>query len=517
MLLDDDALQKIYLSDALDQVLANPSAAHTWHHLAKYFPHCGAQLQAQIVQVLYQHITETGVAAFFRATFCASLLQEQRYLVEVADILQQLQPCHVDRISAFLGYAWAKMLDKSSDKTTFTADINAIHCAKLVGKMGQMLQEASTTRLPVRPVTAIKKIALIGSHLGVVIHAPTRLLLQHAAVLMGQEIELKGFSCQDFTIPNMQNFFANGEFFNLIEGDPEQWATLLPQPLHLHLGNTQLGLLRRYADMLEPLAEFDPDLIFFIGMYSPLIEVLYRQRPVLALGVHATAPIVSCDAWLSANAQQSLSSPWNGDLQLGPAFQYAHRIAIPPYAALNRLALDLPPDALILVAVGYRLHEKIRGEWAVRMSAFLAAQPQALLLLVGGDTVPSDLQHVESEQLLLLPRQENVSGILDCCDIYVNPVRMGGGFSVLEAMASCLPVVALRDADGGNKLGDYAAPDLDSYFAQLTQLAESAELRFQVGNALRAKFYEEFDLGHAGPRLLQACEQARQHFVARRL
>lgn len=509
-------LQKIYLSDALDQVLANPTAAHAWHHLAAYFQCCDSALQAQIVQVLHEHIDDQGVAVFMRATFCASLLHDAKYFKVAANALLQLQPLHFDRAIAFLGVAWARMLANCKGKQEFVATMQTLACPELMNLMAKRLAAASNTHFLARPINAVKKVALIGSHLGVLGHAPTRLFLQHAAVLMDEDVELRAFSCQEMQIPHMSELFGNGEFFNLTDGETEQWATLLPKPLNLHLSNPKLGVLRRYADMLAPLSEFDPDLIFFIGMYSPLVEYLYQQRPVVALAVHAIAPIVSCDTWLCADMAQANASDWGSKITQGKASHYSQRISLPAYAAMNRLEMGVDPDALVLVCVGYRLPQEIHGEWAQRMCQFLLDHRGVMLLLVGGEAqLPDALQSVDAAQLLLLPHQENVSGILDCCDIYVNPVRMGGGFSVLEAMASCMPVVALAGSDGGNKLGEHAAQDLDGYFAQLETLSQDASLRHQMGHALRAKFYEEYDLGQAGPRLLEIFEQARQNFTAR--
>lgn len=509
-------LQKIYLSDALDQVLANPTAAHAWHHLSAYFQCCDTALQAQIVQLLHEHIENQGVAAFLRATFCAALLHDVKYFTVAANLLLHLQPLHFDRVIAFLGVAWASILANCDGKQEFVTQMQALDCPELMSLLAKRLTEASHARLSARPIPVVKKVALIGSHLGVPSHAPTRLFLQHAAVMMGEEIELRAFSCQEMQIPNMSELFGNGAFFNLSEGEAEQWAKLLPKPLNLHLSNPKLGVLRRYADMVEPLSEFDPDLIFFIGMYSPLVEYLYGQRPVVALAVHAIAPIVSCDTWLCADMAQASAGTWGDEIALGEPSHYSHRIALPAYAAMNRLEIGLDPDALILVCVGYRLPQEIVGEWALRMCQFLAQHRGAMLLLVGGDAgMPEALQSVDGAQLQLLPHQENVSGILDCCDIYVNPVRMGGGFSVLEAMASCMPVVALAGSDGGNKLGEYAAQDLENYFAQLEELSHDASLRHEVGHALRTKFYEEYDLGHAGPRLIEIFEHARKNFIKR--
>jgi len=97
----------------------------------------------------------------------------------------------------------------------------------------------------------------------------------------------------------------------------------------------------------------------------------------------------------------------------------------------------------------------------------------------------------------------------------VNPPRVGGGLSVAEAMAASVPVVSLADGDGGSKLGPLAAPEPETYFAQLRQLVTDAGARAEAGAAARARFVTILDVGASGPSLLAACASAIERFAAR--
>lgn len=162
------------------------------------------------------------------------------------------------------------------------------------------------------------------------------------------------------------------------------------------------GFLR--ALMLQ-IDGFDPGLIFFVGLYEPLLLPLYQQRPVLALGTHAFAPVVPADAWLCADAA--------------------------PGSVMTR------------------------------------------------------------------PHQEDIGSLLAASDIYINPPRIGGGFSVAEAMAASLPVVALHGTDGGNKLGEMAALDEEGYFLKRQILLESEASRTSTGAQLHAVFEQTLSLEHS--------------------
>ena len=142
----------------------------------------------------------------------------------------------------------------------------------------------------------------------------------------------------------------------------------------------------------------------------------------------------------------------------------------------------------------------------------LLAHPNCVWLLLGGPgSLPPALAHLPAERLRLVPHQSsNIRGWLRCADIYLNPNRIGGGFSVAEAMAEGLPTLALSDSDGGAKLGPHAVPDMPTYLTRLRALMASASLRQQIGQTLRTRFASTLDMAQSGPALLAACQRAQQ-------
>jgi glycosyltransferase involved in cell wall biosynthesis len=57
------------------------------------------------------------------------------------------------------------------------------------------------------------------------------------------------------------------------------------------------------------------------------------------------------------------------------------------------------------------------------------------------------------ESFVHLGFQEDILAVLECCDLYLNPPRVGGGSSVAEALYKQKPVVTLNKGDGAVTAG----------------------------------------------------------------
>lgn len=122
----------------------------------------------------------------------------------------------------------------------------------------------------------------------------------------------------------------------------------------------------------------------------------------------------------------------------------------------TREELGLPKDAKIAVAVGGRLPTEITEEFVEMIKPCL---DRGLYLLLLGQ-VDSLLPKLESGFGNLYSRVIHPGGVedplayLDHCYIYVNPHRMGGGTSCVEAMSKGVPVLTTRYGDVYVNTGD---------------------------------------------------------------
>jgi glycosyltransferase involved in cell wall biosynthesis len=277
----------------------------------------------------------------------------------------------------------------------------------------------------------------------------------------------------------------------------------------------RFSIAARWKAISRQIGAFQPDVILFVGLWSPLVWLLRESFPVLGMSLHAMPPLAPVDIWLAANPGGDMNWPGMPEPQHHPfAFRFWPS---EPGDAASRSTVGVPQDAVLLVTTGHRLHLEMPAAWCAQVVGLLDENPQAHWLLIG-------LQPQHHTKFLglharvhVLPAQEDLAPWLRLCDVYVNPPRVGGGASVAMAMGLGVPVVSRTGGDGGDKVGDFAASSPEAFRARLKEWIADAPLRRQAGQSLQAKFRDELDLSapEAGRRLLLACELAQRAFHAR--
>lgn len=509
MATEQEQLHALRLWDCVDQVLANPSAYYRWHALIPlYLAEKSEEARAQVRARLLAEVPNQGITRFFLFTFLAEVAHDLGYSEEAAQILLAIHPLDIERITAFLVYEWGRHVGDGVNRQEFITALKAAQFPALIRLMQGQIALRSQATLKPRKITSIKKIALVTPYIANLKHTPTSLSLQHAAILEKLGIEVHIFSTQEIRIAEMPKYLGSQGTLHLPGPDLAWLQSCLSENLSITLASEQFSLPLRYVHLEQKLVEFDPDLVFFVGLWSPFMHTIRCMRPTFGLCIHSVQPMAEVDLWLCASAEMSAqqSAMWAPELPSAYAFYHPYRVALQPVKqSLSRKELGIPSDAVVLISAGYRLAREIHGEWARGMATFLLAHPQCVWVLLGGITaLPSELASIPSSQLKIMPATDDVRSVFRCCDIYVNPPRLGGGFSVAEAMAESLPILAFSLSDGGNKIGDEAVFSTVEYFEKLKELVEREDRRASLGKKMKQHFFNTLDLASSHASLMQA-------------
>lgn len=516
-----DQLSLLLLSDAIDRVIANPTAAHCWLNLmTQARAVTQAETLGEAARLLAAAVPDQGLPGYYLAGFLDMATGESRHVARAVACLEQIAPRDLDRHLAFFHVACQRALLYAPGREGLRRRLLEGHVPALAAAIAADV----ATRLPLPPrnrvVTrtgGIARVAILAPVLAHVQHPPTQMALHQAQVLMREGVAVRLFTCQESHIPDQLALVGTGAS---IPGDAmqlDQWCEENGVPVHG--ADPRFSILRRYRDMLQAIGAFDPDVVLLVGLHSGLIGSLFPDYPVLGLGSNSIAPMAATDVWLTAHAELdgSVAATWDDAFPASLARHHSYRLWRKPLKhAFSRASLGLADDALVLISVGNQLDQHIAGAWAARMAALLQERASLTWLLVGGSgAMPAALAQLPADRLRVLAHVPEGWEITARCDVYVNPPMMGGGFAVAEAMSLGIPVVSFAGSDGGDKVAARAVDGIDAYFARLTVLLDDGALRRREGETMRAHFDTILDLARSGPGLLEACAQAEARYALR--
>lgn len=499
------------LLDALERSLTESQCAPRWHRLMTAWEASADPVARREVINRLQDVADADARAdALRLSFLARATGESRYENAAAERVLAIEPEDPDRLAAYMAFRWLSALQDLSGRSDFIA---ALSGGRLPEMAGRLMRSAAATFPPnfvSRLPAEVRRVAVVVPYVGHQFHTPSMMAVEQCAVLAREGCQVHIFSAQELTPPDVALFRGDGRELKLPPLNANVWGNILPAGVGMTISDSRFSLPGRWRNLMPVLAGFDPDAVLLVGLFSPLAAALHTLRPVVGISVNSVPPIAPVDVWLRADPDAKQETPWGEVFPPPVAVYHPWKLRHSKKQwALTRADLGLDAGTVVWITAGFRLEHEIRGGWADRMLQLMSRHPDVVWFLVGGEgRLPDALRSAPPGRIRTLATRDDLPGILRCADIYVNPPRMGGGFSVAEAMAEGLPVTSLSGSDGGDKVGEWALPDTDAYLERLAALTLDPSLRKATGNALRARFGECFDLEASGPPLLAAFHQA---------
>lgn len=505
----------ILILDALDQLISDPLGRHAWRRLGKLVV---KTTEIKILRtVRHRLITEIegdGLVGFYRAIFFKYVLLIKNDTSYAGKVLESVRPVHVDRIMSFINFEWGNILAEAKCSTEFSRMMEAENIPRLIAIANDLVAERYLGRRIPRVVNHVQRVAIYTPQIFNDKHPPTKLVFEHARLFQSAHLEVRIFSCQEQSIPDMREYLSNDG--HLLIPPPETEfdnQVMLTSKVDVVRAQVRFSLPLRAQCILKLIEDFDPDVCFFVGHQSLILKSLYQQYPVLGLNVSSSKPIGDFDLWLSADETAKCS---HSSTEPNAYYHPFRTLQKKEEVKISRADLKLPSDAVVLLTVGARLDKEIVGEWANAMMEVCKKHSQVIWLIVGGDgEIPRALRGCGLANIQCLPYQTNLRGIYACSDIYVNPPRLGGGFSVAEAMAEGLATLAFVDTDGGRKLGGRASKNQVDYLTELVRLIGDVDARSQLGRELASVFHATINLANSVPSLMRAVDLAIENFHRR--
>jgi glycosyltransferase involved in cell wall biosynthesis len=137
--------------------------------------------------------------------------------------------------------------------------------------------------------------------------------------------------------------------------------------------------------------------------------------------------------------------------------------------------LGLWEDKFILLVVGWRLDQEVDENFLDMLECVLKENQSIAVAFMGKfDLYNEKIKHYVrlQERSKNLGKQMDALAVTECCDLYVNPRRSGGGSSVSEALYKGLPAVTLPTGDVSVAAGELFW--VEDYFAMQEKILKYA-------------------------------------------
>lgn len=198
--------------------------------------------------------------------------------------------------------------------------------------------------------------------------------------------------------------------------------------------------------------ELKPSYIVNIGANSLMVDGCTAMIPVLNINTvaaevactHATRQVMGRPVTREDKSLLRCIGKSAEDVLVG-RFTFELK---PQEHVYRRDMLGIPEDAFVLTVVGNRLAEELdEAFWAMLTECLKQGAFLAIIGELSSYEALCNKYEVLKCSSRLLGVQEDLQAAMECCNLYVNPRRLGGGTSALYALHKGIPLVTWNEGD----------------------------------------------------------------------
>ena len=266
------------------------------------------------------------------------------------------------------------------------------------------------------------------------------------------------------------------------------------------------------GEILKLVSDEKPEYIIAIGENSITACLCSHIVPVLTLTLTSTARIGVRTTFQATGKITNEDMTWlqKHNFPSEHFIKGVNTYAIPMQKnKYSRKDLNLPETDFICITVGYRLDAEVDDDF-LEMIQKLAAN-DIYTVLIGDFNRFNDVcekYSILKKYLIPLGFQKDLLAVYECCDVYINPRRIGGGTSAIEALSKSLPVLTLNYGDVSGVVGnDFCYDSYNDMYDEILKLAgNTSYLKSRKEKALE-RANQLTDSAKEFPELLQAMKE----------
>lgn len=276
-------------------------------------------------------------------------------------------------------------------------------------------------------------------------HAPSHSALERCKMLqqMGMEVYLVATKEGNYTEPTTP-YYMGGLVQYVREFDGRAMCPYGDHSFYFYQEPIPVICKEGMQDLISFVEEVNPYFILYIDVESYVANILNDICPVAAMSVtfsklrnYRTAFAITgrsvSEAEKRAHSYQLLEIPFTFELK-------------EQKRKYTRAELKIPENVFVLAVVGLRLAYDVTEEFLAYMKQLRDIHVLFIGIYDGYEEICSRDEWLNAHSTCT-GQVDEVIGRLSCADLYVNPRRLGGGFSVIEAFHAGIPAVTIAYGD----------------------------------------------------------------------
>lgn len=292
-------------------------------------------------------------------------------------------------------------------------------------------------------------------------HAPTRTTLERCytlAKLLGKKVLLINTKEQYTRVGELliyQPTYAN--VISEYNGNMNYSYKDMELPYYQPFGD--MPSVTAIQDIIARVRKWKPAFIFSIGNGSMTADLCGRIVPEAAISV-AFSTLATTKATFSVIGRTIAEQEWKELIKAGyqrdSIIESTFTFELNPrVGSFTREEFGIPKDRFVLVVVGIRLDTEITDAF---INTIMNTFPWGTHLVLAGEFKRygewCDKYPEFKEHSTFIGYCNDILALMEICDLYVNPKRLGGGFSIIEAFHEGKPGVTVRYGDVATSGGE---------------------------------------------------------------
>ena len=254
---------------------------------------------------------------------------------------------------------------------------------------------------------------------------------------------------------------------------------------------------KEYNMMFDIIYAWNPFFVFDFSTINPIVDIIKNFTTLVSMPASIDCPVSEAQILIRvAREREELEKEYE-DMLNDDQTQLFVQEKFPILVESNltnctRLELGLPEGQFLIAIVGNRLQSEIDEGFVCEMRKVLEKMPNIAFVIIGSEEGIKKYfeDMIFDGHIYYFGYRKDLLDVYGVLDLYLNPRRIGGGFSGGMALLAGIPVVTLPDCDVANNCGEeFIVQNYEDMISTVCRYASEPE--FYNTKKECAKLYKE--------------------------